>query len=166
MNLIRQLRLQAGITQQLLAVTAGTSQSTIAAYEAGAKSPTLRTLENLTHSLGLEMIVTYMPRLTREDHRSLAFHRAIAEILRKTPTPVLNRAKRNLKYLTTHQPGAKRLFECWKSWLKMPLEELISNMLCPLPAAREMRQVSPFSGILKPQDRARILSQFRDDQES
>jgi transcriptional regulator with XRE-family HTH domain len=166
MNLIRQLRRQAGVTQQELAVAAGTSQSTIAAYEAGSKSPTLRTIDNLTHSLGLEMITTYMPRLTREDKRSLAFHRAIVEILRKTPAPVLSRATQNLEKLSINQPGARMLFERWKTWLELPLGELVANLLDPFPLAREMRQVSPFSGVLNPEDRSRILRQFRKQQES
>ncbi len=166
MNLIRQLRLQAGVTQQELAVAAGTSQSTIAAYEAGSKSPTLRTIDNLTGSLGLEMVTTYMPRLTREDKRSLAFHHAIVEILRKTPAPVLSRATQNLEKLSMNQPGARMLFDRWKGWLEMPLEDLISNLLDPFPLAREMRQVSPFSGVLKPEDRTRILRQFRKEQAS
>ena len=140
---------------------AGTSQSTIAAYETGAKSPTLRTIENLAGSLGLEMVATYMPPMTREDRRSLAFHRAIAEILRKTQVPVLCRARRNLKKLARTHPGARVLFDRWEAWLRLPVEELVSNMLDPLPQAREMRQVSPFSGLLAPEHRVRILRQFR-----
>ena len=147
-------------------MAAGTSQSTIAAYEAGSKSPTLRTINNLTKSLGLEMIATYMPRLTREDKRSLAFHRAIVAIIRTPPAPVLSRATKNLKKLSTTQPGARVLFERWKTWLELPLEELVSNLLDPVPVAREMRQVSPFSGVLKAADRTRILRQFRKEQES
>ena len=161
MNPIRRLRHQAGITQQELANTAGTSQSTIAAYETGAKSPTLRTIVNLANSLGLEMSVNYVPRLTREDLRSLAFHRAIVEVLRANSVPVLNRARRNLEKLTRMHPYAKVLFERWKAWLELPLEELASNILDLSSTAREMRQVSPFSGVLNPEDRVRILKQFR-----
>ena len=140
---------------------ASTTQSAIAAYETGAKSPTLRTIENLAGSQGLEMVATYVPRLTREDHRSLAFHRAIADILRETPTAALSRARRNLTKLTRMHPGAKVLFDAWKAWLALPLEELIANMLNPLPQAREMRQVSPFSGLLNARQRARVLREFR-----
>ena len=161
MNPVRKLRLRAGITQQELAVMARTSQSTIAAYESGSKSPTLRTLAKLADSQDLEMVTSYMPRLTREDRRSLAFHRAIAEILRRRPVPVRRRATRNLKKLTGIHPGAKLLFDRWRAWLALPVEELVSRILDPLPPAREMRQVSPFSGVLSPEDRARILRQFR-----
>ncbi|MFV2032713.1 MAG: helix-turn-helix transcriptional regulator, partial [Gammaproteobacteria bacterium] len=99
MNIIRKLRHQAGTTQQELAEMAGTSQSTIAAYETGAKSPTLRTVENLARSQNLEMLVTYLPQMTREDRRSLAYHRAIVAILRKDPAPILSRAIRNVEKL-------------------------------------------------------------------
>ena len=161
MNLIRDLRRQAGITQLELAKMAGTSQSTIAAYETGAKSPTLRTAENLARSQNLEMLVTYIPQMSREDKRSLAFHRVIVECLRKDPIPVLNRATRNVEKLANLHPGAEALFNQWKDWLALPLESLISNILNPLPEAREMRQVSPFSGVLSPEQRVKILRQFR-----
>jgi len=161
MNMIRNLRLSAGVTQQELALAAGTSQSTIAAYETGAKSPTLRTMENLAKSLRKEMVVNYMPQLTREDKRSLAFHRAIADILLKTSTPTIARAKRNLEKLVVIHPGAVNLLDRWKIWLELPVNELITNLLDPFPLAREMRHVSPFSGILSTQERTQILQQFR-----
>jgi len=161
MNIVQDLRRQTGITQRQLAEMGGTSQSTIAAYETGAKSPTLRTVENLARSQNLELLVTYLPQMTREDKRSLAFHRAIVEILRKDPVPVINRAKRNVEKLTQLHPGAQLLFNQWKDWLTLPLETLVLKLLDPFPEAREMRQVSPFSGVLSPQQRSRILRQFR-----
>ena len=42
MNPIRELREALGLTQQQLSTVAGTSQSAIAAYESGRKSPTWR----------------------------------------------------------------------------------------------------------------------------
>lgn len=141
----------------------GTSQSTIAAYETGTKSPTLRTVENLARSQNLEMVVTYIPRMTREDRRSLAFHQTIVEHLRMTPATTLMQAKTNLKKLTKMHPGAWELFNRWQTWLDLPLEALITKILDPDPEAREMRQVSPFSGILSPRERTRILREFRKD---
>ena len=163
MNTILDLRRKSGTTQQELATMAGTSQSTIAAYEKGTKSPTLRTLENLARSQGLEMVVNYQPLMSREDKRSLAFHHAIVVAIKKDPTEVLNRARQNLQKLTEMHPGAANLFKIWRKWLALPLEDLIENMLDFSPEAREMRQVSPFSGILNPQQRLRVLQQFRQD---
>jgi len=163
MNIVQELRRQAKVTQQELAEMGGTSQSTIAAYETGTKSPTIRTVENLALSQNLEMLVAYLPPMSREDKRSLAFHRAIVEIIRKDPAPVLIQAKRNLKQLSKLHPGAQELFDQWQVWLKLPLEYLVSNLLSKSPDAREMRQVSPFSGVLKAKQRTRILKQFRKD---
>jgi len=51
MRNVKDLRTSVKMTQTELADRAGTSQPTIAAYEAGRKSPTLRTLTRLTHSV-------------------------------------------------------------------------------------------------------------------
>ncbi len=166
MNTIKTLRKQAGITQQALAIAAGTSQSTIAAYEAGVKSPTLRTVNHLAKSVGMEMVETFVPEMTREDRRSLAFHRELTDALRKSPETILDHAKNNLSKLSTIHPYANTLFQNWRTWLDQPIESLIENMLAPSPLAREMRHVSPFSGLLAPADRARILRQFREAEKS
>lgn len=51
-KLIREARSAAGMTQTELARRAGTSQSAIAAYESGAKIPTVATLERLLRAAG------------------------------------------------------------------------------------------------------------------
>jgi len=50
--LIREARGRAGLTQAQLARAAGTSQPTLAAYEAGAKSPSVRTLDRIVRASG------------------------------------------------------------------------------------------------------------------
>lgn len=161
MNPIRQLRWQARLTQQELAAAAGTSQSAIAAYESGAKSPTLRTMQKLAGSLGLEVAVDFIPCMTREDRRSLAFHRAIAERVERAGEPAIGQARRNLARLRQAHPHATELLERWRQWLDLPPSRLAANMLDPRPQAREMRQVSPFSGMLSARERAQILRRFR-----
>ncbi len=161
MNPICLLRSEAGVTQQALATSAGTSQPTIALYESGAKSPTVATLQRLASSLGLELVVAYAPRLTREDHRSLSYHRALIKILRKDSASAIQRAKRTLTKMEKGHPEAKPLFDRWWAWLGLPTEELISRILDPGMAAREMRQVTPFAGLLGPKERVRILKKFR-----
>ncbi|GMQ98342.1 MAG: hypothetical protein BMS9Abin17_0850 [Acidimicrobiia bacterium] len=68
MNLVRDLRLQAGLTQELLARAAGTTSQTISTYEVGRKSPTLRTLLRLADAAGFEMVVSFVPLVDRVDH--------------------------------------------------------------------------------------------------
>lgn len=161
MNVIRQLRSHAGVTQEMLAIRAGTSQPTIAFYESGVKSPTLATVQRLAASLGLELVITFTPPMTREDQRSLAYHRAVAEKLREDPVGMVARAKRTLQKIRAQHPGTRPLCNRWQRWLELPLEELLTRLLDPGILAREMRQVSPFAGALTPKERVRILKQFR-----
>jgi hypothetical protein len=58
-------------------------------------------------------------------------------------------------------PNVAPLVERWHAWLGLPMEELISRILDAGVEARDMRQVTPFAGVLTPQERARILKQFR-----
>lgn len=161
MNSIEHLRAQVGMTQQALAQEAGTSQATIAHYEAGRKSPTLSTLERLAESVGLEAIVSFAPPMTREDHRSLAYHRAIILRLNQDFEIIVRRAKANLKRMIEKHPHAAAIFDQWEKWLELRKEDLVSRLIDPALLAREMRHMSPFSGILSPQERFRILKDFQ-----
>ena len=161
MNWIRALRDQTGVTQKTLAVRAKTSQPTIALYESGAKSPTLVTLERLALSLELDLSIAFVPSLTREDLRSLAYHRSIARMLRSNPGSTVKKARQNLRRMAKQHSAVRSLFERWGSWLNLPTEDLISKILDPGLMARDMRQVTPFAGVLSPSQRAKILSQFR-----
>lgn len=60
-SLIRQAREVAGMTQGQLAAAAGTSQSTLAAYESSAKSPSVRTLDRIIRSAGQTLEVSLRP---------------------------------------------------------------------------------------------------------
>lgn len=163
MNVIKALRRQTGLTQQELAVRAGTAQPTIAAYESGAKSPTLRTVEKTARAVGLEMHVTFVAPMTREDRRSLAFHRAVADRLAEDPEPALEAARRHLRLLTRNHEHAAPILSRWRCWLDLPVAELINRMLDPGQDARDMRQVSPFAGVLSARERAAVLRSFRED---
>lgn len=162
MNPIRHLRAMAGVTQRELANRAKTSQPTIALYESGAKSPTLHTVRRLAEAVGLESVMTYTPRMTREDHRSLAYHHAIAQhMLQCDPTVTIARARRTAQRLRAKHLHARALLDQWVIWLTLPVPDLIARMLDPGVISREMRHISPFAGILAPSERVRVLRAFR-----
>jgi predicted nucleotidyltransferase/DNA-binding XRE family transcriptional regulator len=56
-SLIKRARKDAGLTQHALAEAAGTSQPTLAAYECGAKSPSVKTLNRLIRAAGASLDV-------------------------------------------------------------------------------------------------------------
>lgn len=161
MQAVKQLRRAAGLTQRALAARAGTSQATVAAYEAGRKSPTLRTLEGLAASAGLAVAMRFVPAMTREDRRSLAYHRAVVEAIRRDPDAALERACRTLRRLRRLNPHASMLLDQWTTWLALPLDELAARLEDPGLFARDMRQVSPFAGQLGAGERARVLREVR-----
>lgn len=64
---LRQARSEAGLTQSQLAELAGTSQSAVAAYEAGAREPSLPVLERMVRATGhvLSVALEHDPGLFR-----------------------------------------------------------------------------------------------------
>jgi transcriptional regulator with XRE-family HTH domain len=60
--LLERVRHEAGLSQEELAARAGTSRTTLSAYERGRKSPTLATVERLLDSAGFEL--TAQPHVT------------------------------------------------------------------------------------------------------
>jgi transcriptional regulator with XRE-family HTH domain len=160
MNPIRELRDALGLTQQQLATVANTSQSAVAAYEGGRKSPTWRTVERLAQAAGCHVELRYLPPLTREDRRSLAVHAAIADRLREAPLAVLAHARASLARMRVLHPGARPLLDEWRLLLRRPLDALIPVLRDPSPWSRELRQVTPFTGILSARERAQVYREF------
>jgi transcriptional regulator with XRE-family HTH domain len=161
MNAIRLLRDLSHLTQAELASAAGTSQPTIAAYEAGRKSPTLRTLRRLAEVAGFEATVGFHRPMTREERRSLHLHRAIARRLERSPEPVLARARDTLSLMRKNHPEAEALFREWEVILDRPLSVLFPALTDPSPWGRELRQVTPFAGVLTAEERTKVYQSFR-----
>jgi len=160
MNWIRTLRERAALTQAALARAGGTSQPTVAAYEAGRTSPTLGTVQRLARALGLVASVTYHPPLTREERRSLALHRAIAARLREDPAPVLAAARRNLARMIASTETTSQALREWSVLLDRPVSALLPLLTDPDPWARELRHVTPFAGVLTAAERANVYRGF------
>jgi len=166
MNEVRLLRRRSGVSQARLAQLAGTSQPTVAAYESGKKTPSLRTLRRLARAVGLEARTVFVPPTTREDRRSLALHEAIAQRLLEDPEGVLRRARRTLTLAMKRHPGAQALLEEWDLVLGLPLPDLVEVLRDPRPRARELRQVTPFAGVLSASERTRVYRAFEASEEA
>ncbi len=163
MNPIRELREKAKITQAALARAGGTSQPTVAAYEAGRKSPTVGTVQRLARAVGLHAAMEYYPPLTREERRSLHLHRAIANRLTLDPEPVLAQARRCLTGMVVRAGASSQLLREWEVVLDRPLPALLATMIAQDPWARELRHVTPFAGILSAAERADVYRAFAQD---
>ncbi len=160
-NPIKTVRSVVGWTQAQLALSAGTSQPTIAAYESGTKSPVWSTLERVAHAGGLAIYPFVGPPMTREDARSLALHEAIAAKLASRPEHVLAIARSNIATMLDVNPDAAALLGEWNRILELPIAHIASRMLDPSEHARELRQVTPFAGVLDARERAAAYQSFR-----
>lgn len=165
MNPVRALRERVGLTQAALAQAAGTSQPTIAAYEAAQKSPTVGTLERLAAAVGLEATFDFVPVLTREERRSLALHRAIARRVAEDPDRALVHARRNLERMVAGADAPSQLLQEWALLLQRPVSALLPVLTDPGPWARELRHVTPFAGVLSAAERAEVYRAFANESE-
>jgi len=152
------------MTQAALAEAGGTSQPTIAAYEGGDRVPNLRTADRLAAAAGMEMIVDFGPPLTREDRRSLALHEAVAKKLQADPESLIEAAARTLGRMQWVHQNQIPILSHWYALLDLPVEHLIDVLLDPRPFARELRQCTPFAGVLTAGERAEVYRQFREDE--
>ncbi len=165
MTEVRELRRVAGVKQTELARAAGTSQPTIAAYEAGRKSPTLATLHRLARAVGLQVSVEYGPPMSREERRSLHLHRAIAERLKADPEGVLAKARQTLERMRMRASPASQPLREWTVLLDRPVEFLVEAIIDPSPAARELRHMTPFAGVLTARERREVYESFAHEEE-
>jgi transcriptional regulator with XRE-family HTH domain len=161
MNPIRILRAVLGVSQAQLAAMAGTSQPTIASYESGSKSPTWRTIVRVVEAAGEGCYAWVGPVMTRDQRRSLALHVAIAAELAARPSEVLETARRNVTVMRAVAPGAAHLLDEWGRILELPPRLVTSRMLDPSDHGRDLRQVTPFSGVLDARSRAAVYRAFR-----
>lgn len=101
--------------------------------------------------------------LTREERRSLLLGYAVAGRLALNPHPGLQLAVRNLRTMRAkdRRGHAKVWLDQWQMLLDGPLLDLLAALTSPSPRSCELRQNSPFAGLLTDKERASILAQHR-----
>lgn len=99
-------------------------------------------------------------RHARAEETSLALHRAVAERLLADPALLEKARARVLKWLGDGSVGRK-LAEAWQEVLSGSPAEVVRFLIDPGQRARDLRQTSPFAGVLGPRERWAILRQAR-----
>lgn len=101
--------------------------------------------------------------LTREQAQSRWLHAAIASRLVAEPDLVLGRARENLDRFSAIHAGtmAARWLGLWRAVLDAGPDRVLTVLVSDAPQAAEMRQNSPFAGILSPGERRAVLESFR-----
>ncbi|MGI8537219.1 MAG: helix-turn-helix domain-containing protein [Mycobacteriales bacterium] len=98
-------------------------------------------------------------RLTRDQLRSLWLSHAVAARLVEDPTGVLAQARRNLTAMQARSARgeAKLWLQQWAQLLAGPVEDVLEALTSRSPRSRELRQNSPFAGVLTEQQRQTVL---------
>lgn len=102
-------------------------------------------------------------RPSRDQRRSLWLNTAVAGKLVTDPASVLKTARVNLDALISQHPRgqAAAWLKQWRTLIDGPTERVLEVLTSPTPWAREMRQNSPFSGVLTEDERRLVLDAFK-----
>jgi len=94
--------------------------------------------------------------------RSLAYHTAIAARIRREPALIEPVAARLRTQLASDDPHRSYWAEAWLRVLEQPLEECLAFLTDPGERATEMRQSTPFAGLLPAKERWTLHKQVRE----
>jgi excisionase family DNA binding protein len=112
--------------------------------------------------LDVEAVRTRTNRLTRDQRRSLWLAYATAGKIVEDPVSAINLAWENLKGMRLASRGqARRWLEEWERLLGGSIDNLLRVIVSPSPKSRELRQNSPFAGLLSKQERDQVLEAWR-----
>ena len=111
----------------------------------------------------IDEIRTRTQRLTRDQKRSLWLGYALAGKIVTDPVRAQCLARENLERMQRASRGRTlRWLDEWDRLLEGSLEELLRVITSPSPRARELRQNSPFAGLLTVEERERVLLSWRE----
>jgi excisionase family DNA binding protein len=102
------------------------------------------------------------PELTRDQIKALWLHRAVAGRLVTDPDRVLAKAEANLERLRRVHPGgmASLWLDRWRATLDDGVEAVLDVLTSRSAHAVELRQNSPFAGVLSETERQAVLAAF------
>ena len=102
--------------------------------------------------------------LNRDQRQSIWLHAAVAGHLAADPAGTLERARTNLQRLRAVHPRGMpaRWLTVWQWVLDGGSEAVLEVLTARTPLAMELRQNSPFAGVLSDDERQAVLRAFRD----
>lgn len=105
-------------------------------------------------------LIRYPP--SREQEQSRWLHTAVAGHLVTDPDGVLDRARENLDRFSAVHAGtmAEYWLGLWRAALESGPDQVLGFLVSDSPQAADMRQNSPFTGILSGDERRTVLQSF------
>lgn len=95
------------------------------------------------------------------DERSLAIHARVAAMIREEPS-LLAAARRRVDGWRLDGTVHRHYVDAWQAELGRPVDELCALLVERSDRARQLRQVSPFAGVVDPRARWRLWREVRE----
>ena len=96
--------------------------------------------------------------LTFEERRSLAVSAAVAGKLRAEPEAVIAKARSNIETMRSIGANEQRWVDVWEALLGLGANQVGAILTSTDPVARDLRQSSPFAGVLTEVERQQPVS--------
>ncbi len=136
--------------------------------ETGRTQPSIATLQRILEGLGAEIHVEVRATPSgddgRERQRSLWLNRAVAGEIARDPDRAIAVARDNIaRWRTVHgpHPSVVAALDRWEEIIGDGIDVAIATLTGQSEEAEDLRQNSPFAGVLSPEDRAQALTAFR-----
>ena len=167
--LVRARRTGLGISQRAAARVCGIPQPMLSRIESGQTDPGVTTLARVLAGLGAELHLELKSLETggegrREKHRSLWLNRLVVGELICDPDRVLAIARDNItrwREIHAGRPPILAAMDRWSEILDEGVESIVATLTGQSEEAEDLRQNSPFAGVLSQEQREQVLASFR-----
>lgn len=165
-RLLSEVMSEIGINQSELSRVSGVHQPSISQMVSGRIEMSDQQLDRLLSCMGRRLEVVrrpVVPSLTRQERRSWRLHRQLSTSLSRSQLedwrPTLTRNLRRLRRGVQGQPHERNLGR-WETLIEAGDVPGLHRVLTGLDRdSIEMREVSPFSGLLSPDQRRKVLEE-------
>lgn len=167
--LVRARRTRLGLSQRAAAHACGIPQSMLSRIESGQTDPSVTTLARVLAGLGAELRLELKSleaggEARREKERSLWLNRLVVGELTRNPDRVLAIARDNItRWRDIHagRPSILAALDRWSEILDDGVESIVATLTGRGEEAEDLRQNSPFAGVLSRKQREQALGSFR-----
>jgi len=167
-EILRQVMSETGTTQTMLSRISGIHQPSISQFLSGKVELSDEQLDRLLSCMGHRLEVVrrpIVPELTRSERRSWLLHRRLSTLLTKDSfNDWLPKLTSNLKRVRSGVQGKTHVdnVDRWESLIRSRDLTGLRRVMTGLDRTSiEMREVTPFTGLLPDSDRLEVLQELR-----
>lgn len=158
-----------GLSQRAAAHVCGIPQSMLSRIESGHTQPSVKTLLRVLDRLGADLHLELRSpdaggEGRREKQRSLWLNRLVVGELSRDPDRVLAIARDNITRWREIHAGRLSVLAAldrWSEILDEGVESIVATLTGQSEEAEDLRQNSPFAGVLSDEQREQALASFR-----